>query len=50
MVYFIPIMQPFVGSIFDIFKIGRGPSSSHSMGPQRAAKWFLRRPRRTTSA
>jgi L-serine dehydratase len=34
-------MQPYVGSIFDLYKIGRGPSSSHSMGPQRAAKWFL---------
>ena len=37
-----PAMQPFVGSIFEIFKVGTGPSSSHSMGPQRAAKWFLR--------
>ena len=34
-------MQPFVGSIFEIFKVGAGPSSSHSIGPQRAAKWFL---------
>jgi L-serine dehydratase len=24
-------------SIFDIFKIGIGPSSSHTMGPMRAA-------------
>jgi len=34
-------MQPYVGSIFEIFKVGSGPSSSHSIGPQRAAKWFL---------
>ncbi len=34
-------MQPYVGSIFEIFKVGAGPSSSHSMGPQRAARWFL---------
>lgn len=39
--YLLPTMQPYVGSIFDLFKIGRGPSSSHSMGPQRAAQWFL---------
>ncbi len=35
-------MQPYVGSIFDIYKIGHGPSSSHSIGPHRAAHWFLR--------
>jgi L-serine dehydratase len=28
-------------SIFDIFKIGIGPSSSHTMGPMNAAKRFL---------
>ncbi|MCA8834374.1 MAG: hypothetical protein K8953_04740, partial [Proteobacteria bacterium] len=28
-------------SIFDIFKIGIGPSSSHTMGPMVAAKRFL---------
>ncbi|MDR3690390.1 MAG: L-serine ammonia-lyase [Fimbriimonas sp.] len=28
-------------SIFDIFKIGIGPSSSHTMGPWRAARRFL---------
>lgn len=28
-------------SVFDIFKIGVGPSSSHTMGPWRAAKSFL---------
>ena len=28
-------------SIFDIFKIGVGPSSSHTMGPWRAAQMFL---------
>ena len=29
-------------SIFDLFKIGIGPSSSHTVGPMRAAKRFLR--------
>jgi len=28
-------------SIRDIYKIGKGPSSSHTMGPERAAKYFL---------
>ena len=29
-------------SVFDIFKIGIGPSSSHTMGPWRAAQRFIR--------
>lgn len=28
-------------SVFDIFKIGIGPSSSHTLGPWRAAQHFL---------
>lgn len=28
-------------SVFDIFKIGIGPSSSHTMGPMRAARLFV---------
>ena len=28
-------------SVFDIFKIGVGPSSSHTMGPWVAAQLFL---------
>src|SRR5688572_13443544 len=28
-------------SVFDIFKIGIGPSSSHTMGPMRAAREFV---------
>lgn len=28
-------------SVFDIFKVGIGPSSSHTMGPMRAARAFL---------
>ncbi len=28
-------------SVFDIFKVGIGPSSSHTMGPMRAAREFL---------
>jgi len=31
-------------SIFDIFKIGIGPSSSHTMGPMSAAARFLDQP------
>ena len=27
-------------SICDIYKIGKGPSSSHTMGPERAARLF----------
>ena len=30
-------------SIRDIYKIGKGPSSSHTMGPERAAQLFLTR-------
>ena len=30
-------------SIRDIYKIGKGPSSSHTMGPERAARLFLER-------
>ena len=28
-------------SVFDIFKVGIGPSSSHTMGPMAAAEAFL---------
>ena len=28
-------------SVFDIFKIGVGPSSSHTLGPWRAAQTFI---------
>ncbi len=28
-------------SVCEIYKIGRGPSSSHTMGPERACKYFL---------
>ena len=28
-------------SIKEIYRIGRGPSSSHTMGPKRAAEQFL---------
>ena len=30
-------------SIKQIYRIGNGPSSSHTMGPRRAAKMFLER-------
>ena len=30
-------------SVFDIFKVGIGPSSSHTVGPMRAAKMFVDR-------
>ncbi|HEY0522458.1 MAG TPA: serine dehydratase beta chain, partial [Stellaceae bacterium] len=29
-------------SLFDLFKIGLGPSSSHTVGPMRAAGTFVR--------
>ena len=30
-------------SVFDIYKVGPGPSSSHTIGPMRAANDFLKR-------
>ena len=30
-------------SVFDLFKIGIGPSSSHTVGPMKAARLFARR-------
>jgi L-serine dehydratase len=30
-------------SVFDLFTIGIGPSSSHTVGPMRAARKFARR-------
>jgi L-serine dehydratase len=36
-------MKKSIGSVLETFKIGAGPSSSHSIGPQRAAKAFLAR-------
>ena len=30
-------------SVFDLFKIGIGPSSSHTVGPMRAARLFVSR-------
>ena len=30
-------------SVFDLFKIGVGPSSSHTVGPMRAARLFVAR-------
>ena len=30
-------------SVFDLFKIGIGPSSSHTVGPMRAARQFVAR-------
>ncbi len=35
-------MNPEQLSVFDIFKIGVGPSSSHTLGPWRAAQAFLK--------
>ena len=32
-----------LSSIFEVFSVGPGPSSTHSIGPQRAAKLFLSR-------
>ena len=30
-------------SIRDLYKVGKGPSSSHTMGPERAARIFNRK-------
>ncbi|MDT0323957.1 serine dehydratase beta chain, partial [Streptomyces millisiae] len=30
-------------SVFDLFSVGIGPSSSHTVGPMRAARMFARR-------
>src|SRR5512138_3219885 len=35
--------RPMAVSTFDIFKIGIGPSSSHTVGPMRAARRFAER-------
>src|SRR5687767_7440301 len=35
-----PPATPFV-SVFDLFRIGIGPSSSHTVGPMRAARMFV---------
>ena len=32
-----------MNSIRELYKIGRGPSSSHTMGPERAARWFRKK-------
>jgi len=36
-------------SVFDLFKVGIGPSSSHTVGPMRAARLFLERLRHAGS-
>ncbi|MBL7721215.1 MAG: L-serine ammonia-lyase, partial [Chitinophagaceae bacterium] len=36
-------------SVFDIFKIGVGPSSSHTLGPWRAAQRFIQAIRESNS-
>src|SRR5207237_378826 len=35
--------HPMAVSVFDLFKIGIGPSSSHTVGPMRAARMFVTR-------
>lgn len=34
-------------SVFDLFSIGIGPSSSHTVGPMRAARMFASRDRKS---
>ena len=41
---------PMTISVFDLFKIGIGPSSSHTVGPMRAAGLFADRPARRRAA
>ena len=36
-------------SVFDLFKIGIGPSSSHTVGPMRAARLLRKGSRRRAS-
>ena len=36
-------------SLTELYKIGRGPSSSHTMGPEKAAKLFSERNKTATS-
>ena len=36
-------MSTAIRSVLETFKVGAGPSSSHSIGPQRASKAFLAR-------
>ena len=36
-------------SLTELYKIGRGPSSSHTMGPEKAAKLFMERNKRAYS-
>ncbi len=38
-----PSTHPMKTSLFDLFKVGLGPSSSHTVGPMRAAAMFVRR-------
>src|ERR1700761_1887943 len=33
--------QPMTISVFDLFKVGIGPSSSHTVGPMKAARMFV---------
>ncbi len=35
--------EPIITSLFDLFKVGPGPSSSHTIGPMKAAYDFLHR-------
>lgn len=36
-------------SLKELYKVGKGPSSSHTMGPQKAAKFFLEKNRSASS-
>ncbi len=38
---FVLVWQQMKTSVFDLFKIGIGPSSSHTVGPMRAAREFI---------
>src|SRR5689334_13203508 len=38
-----PLQSRMALSVFDLFKIGIGPSSSHTVGPMRAARQFAQR-------
>ena len=40
MLRMLPVVSCIMTSLFDLFKIGIGPSSSHTVGPMRAARRF----------
>ena len=42
-IYNIKAMKFELDKMWELYKIGRGPSSSHTIGPYRAVQWFLKK-------